>query len=112
PAYDAASHRHEKLCASLGIHGWNRLRHVAWPSIRRPVALAFSFAMAPSLGDLGVIAPFGSDQVHTLRYLLLQRMGSYRTADAAGLALLLGILCMALMFLAGSSRRSPLGYAR
>src|SRR5690606_21290597 len=26
PAYDAASHRHERLCALLGLTGWNRLR--------------------------------------------------------------------------------------
>ena len=53
-----------------------------------------------SLGDLGVIALFGSDSVQTLPYLLLARMGSYRTDDAAGLALLLGLLCLALVFLA------------
>jgi thiamine transport system permease protein len=56
--------------------------------------------MALSLGDLGVIALFGSDAVQTLPYLLLARMGSYRTADAAGLALILGLLCLALMMLA------------
>ncbi|UUP17318.1 thiamine/thiamine pyrophosphate ABC transporter permease [Nitratireductor thuwali] len=101
PAHDAASARHEKLCLALGIGGWNRLRLVDWPSLRAPAGTAFAFAMALSLGDLGVIALFGSDQVQTLPYLLLQRMGSYRTADAAGLALFLGLLCMALMFLAG-----------
>ena len=77
--------------ASLGISGWNRLRLVDWPSLRRPLATGFAFAMALSLGDLGVIALFGSDAVQTLPYLLLARMGSYRTADAAGLALLLGL---------------------
>jgi thiamine transport system permease protein len=56
--------------------------------------------MALSLGDLGVIALFGSDAVQTLPYLLLARMGSYRTEDAAGLALLLGIVCLALMLFA------------
>lgn len=100
PAYDAASARHEKLCLSLGISGWNRLRIVDWPALRRPAAIALAFAMALSLGDLGVIALFGSDQVQTLPYLLLQRMSSYRTADAAGVALLLGLLCLALMMLA------------
>ncbi|MGX5845619.1 thiamine/thiamine pyrophosphate ABC transporter permease [Mesorhizobium sp. PL10] len=97
PAYDAASERHEKLCAQLGISGWNRLRLVDWPSLRRPLATGFAFAMALSLGDLGVIALFGSDSVQTLPYLLLARMGSYRTADAAGLALLLGSVCLALV---------------
>lgn len=97
PAYDAASARHEKLCLSLGIAGWNRLRLVDWPSLRRPAATALAFAMALSLGDLGVIALFGNENVQTLPYLLLSRMSSYRTADAAGLALLLAILCLILM---------------
>ncbi|MEP9372225.1 thiamine/thiamine pyrophosphate ABC transporter permease [Mesorhizobium sp. KR1-2] len=100
PAYDAASERHERLCAQLGIVGWSRLRLIEWPVLRRPLSTAFAFAMALSLGDLGVIALFGSDQVQTLPYLLLARMGSYRTADAAGLALLLGLICLALMALA------------
>jgi len=100
PAYDAASERHERLCAQLGIAGWNRLMLVDWPSLRRPLATAFAFAMALSLGDLGVIALFGSDSVQTLPYLLLARMGSYRTQDAAGLALLLGLVCLALVLAA------------
>ncbi len=100
PAYDAASARHERLCLALGITGWNRFRHVDWPALRRPAATALAFAMALSFGDLGVIALFGSDQVQTLPYLLLQRMGAYRTEDAAGLALFLGLLCLALMFVA------------
>ncbi|WP_312891242.1 thiamine/thiamine pyrophosphate ABC transporter permease [Mesorhizobium silamurunense] len=100
PAYDAASERHERLCLALGISGWNRLRLVDWPSLRRPLATGFAFAMALSLGDLGVIALFGSDSVQTLPYLLLARMGSYRTADAAGLALLLGLVCLMLVIAA------------
>ena len=68
--------------------------------LRRPIATGFAFAMALSLGDLGVIALFGSDAVQTLPYLLLARMGSYRTEDAAGLALVLGVLCLVLMFVA------------
>ena len=39
---------------------------------------------------------FGSDSVQTLPYLLLASMGSYRTADAAGIALLLAVLCLGL----------------
>lgn len=100
PAYDAASERHEKLCLLLGISGWNRLTLVDWPALRRPLATAFAFAMALSLGDLGVIALFGSDSVQTLPYLLLARMGSYRTQDAAGLALMLGLVCLALVLAA------------
>ena len=68
--------------------------------LRRPLMTGAAFAMALSLGDLGVIALFGSDSVQTLPYLLLGRMASYRTDDAAGLALLLGLLCLALVFFA------------
>ncbi|MBO6717439.1 MAG: thiamine/thiamine pyrophosphate ABC transporter permease [Rhizobiaceae bacterium] len=100
PAYDSASARHERLAAQLDIRGWARLRLIDWPPLRRPLATAFAFAMALSLGDLGVIALFGSENVQTLPYLLLQRMGAYRTHDAAGLALMLGALCFALMMIA------------
>jgi thiamine transport system permease protein len=97
PAYDAASARNERLCAALGIAGWSRLRLIDGPVLGRPLGTAFAFSMALSLGDLGVIALFGSDGVQTLPYLLMQRMGSYRTEDAAGIALLLGALCLRLM---------------
>jgi thiamine transport system permease protein len=104
PAHDAAANRHDRLCASLGIAGFDRFRLVDWPSLRLPLATALAFSMALSLGDLGVIALFGSDAVRTLPYLLLQRMGSYRTADAAGLALMLASLCFLLMWIAGAAR--------
>jgi thiamine transport system permease protein len=107
PAYDAAGARYERLCAQLGLTGWNRVRLLDWPVLRRPLSTAFAFAMALSLGDLGVIALFGSDSVQTLPYLLLARLGSYRTADAAGLALVLGLLCLALMLLAGRLGKEP-----
>lgn len=100
PAYDLSQARHDRLAASLGMRGLPRFRLVEWPAMRRPLLTALAFAMALSLGDLGVIALFGSDAVQTLPYLLLQRMGSYRTADAAGIALLLGLLCLALMMIA------------
>jgi thiamine transport system permease protein len=100
PAHDAAAARYDRLSASLGLGGFARLRLVDWPLMRRPLGTAFAFAMALSLGDLGVIALFGSDAVQTLPYLLLARMGSYRTADAAGIALMLALLTLILMLAA------------
>jgi thiamine transport system permease protein len=98
PALAQAARASDRLCASLGIAGFARFRLIDWPMLRRPLALSFGFAMALSLGDLGVIALFGSQDLVTLPLLLLQRMGSYRTLDAAGLALLLGMLCLALVY--------------
>lgn len=111
PAWDTSAARHNRLCAQLGITGFNRLKLIDWPSIRKPFGMAFAFAMALSLGDLGTIALFGSDALLTLPYLLFQRMGSYRTFDAAGLALILGILCLGLMMIAdraASQKETPL----
>lgn len=107
PAWDTAAIQHNRLCAQLGITGFNRLYRIDWPSMRRPLGVAFAFAMALSLGDLGTIALFGSDALQTLPYLLLQRMGSYRTFDAAGLALILGVLCLGLMILAERATQPP-----
>ncbi|MBZ0163457.1 MAG: thiamine/thiamine pyrophosphate ABC transporter permease [Notoacmeibacter sp.] len=100
PAHDAAAARHDRLAASLAVTGFARLRLIDWPALRGPALTAFAFAMALSLGDLGVIALFGSDSVQTLPYLLLARLGSYRTADAAGLALILATMCLTLIFAA------------
>jgi thiamine transport system permease protein len=104
PAYDAAAARHDRLCGQLSIVGLDRLRLVDWPVLSGPIRTGFAFAMALSLGDLGVIALFGSDHVQTLPYLVLARMGSYRTADASGLALLLGVVCFILMFVSANTK--------
>ena len=68
--------------------------------------MRLAFSLALSLGDLGVIAIFGSQDVQTLPYLILQRMGSYRTQDAAGLALLLCVMTMARMMVADRGSRA------
>jgi thiamine transport system permease protein len=107
PAWDGAAARHDRLAAQLGITGIARLRLIDWPPVRRPALTALAFAMALSLGDLGVIALYGSDSVQTLPWLLYARMGSYRTADAAGLALILGLVCLGLMLLVERGRTEP-----
>ncbi|WP_102960205.1 thiamine/thiamine pyrophosphate ABC transporter permease [Mangrovicella endophytica] len=107
PPLAAADRRNDRLARSLGLTGFARLRHVEWPEIRSPVGLGFAFAMALSLGDLGAIALFGSQDFITLPFLLYERMGSYRTRDAAGLALILGLICLALMVLAERGLRRP-----
>lgn len=99
PAYRTAASRNGRLALSLGVTGWNRVRRVEIPALSRTITAALAFGMALSLGDLGAVAMFGSESFVTLPYLLLQKMGSYRTADAAGLALLLAVVCMGLMLI-------------
>ena len=85
-----------RLCANLGLTGWQRFRLIDWPRLRRSFAFAGSLAAALSLGDLGIAALFGNERLLTLPLLLQQRMGSYRQADAASLAGLLALMCLAL----------------
>ncbi|MFN7103445.1 MAG: thiamine/thiamine pyrophosphate ABC transporter permease ThiP [Pseudorhizobium sp.] len=96
PAMEAHRLRTGRLAASLGISGFRKLWHIDRPILMKPAALALSFAMALSLGDLGAVALFGSSDFATLPWLLYSRLSSYRTADADGLALILGAVCLIL----------------
>ncbi len=96
PAYRTHLARTARLALSLGVTGWRRFLRIDWPALKKPFLTAFAFAMALSLGDLGAVAIFGADGFVTLPWLLYSRMASYRTADAAGIALILGVLCLLL----------------
>ena len=96
PAYSTHLARTARLALSLGVTGLHRLRWIDLPALKKPLLTAFAFAMALSLGDLGAVAIFGAEGFVTLPWLLFSRMASYRTADAAGIALLLGTICLLL----------------
>ncbi|WP_299392105.1 thiamine/thiamine pyrophosphate ABC transporter permease [Pelagibius sp.] len=97
PMMDEAQ-RHDRLCQSLGIAGWSRLRLIEWPNLRRPAALALAVAATLSMGDLGVIALFGSEDFATLPLLLYRAMGSFRMAEAAVIAAFLSLVCLLVFF--------------
>lgn len=105
PAVTSHFLRTGRLSVSLGLQGLPRLRFADLPVLWRPLAMAFSFAMALSLGDLGAVALFGSENFVTLPWLIYSNMGSYRTNDAAGYAFLLGVVCL-LLAATGVSRHS------
>lgn len=96
PAALQAQEQHLRLADSLGMTGWNRLRLVDWPLMRRPLGLALGLTTALSMGDFSVIALFGSAGTETLPFLLYQQIGSYRIGDAAMTAVLLVTLNLAL----------------
>jgi thiamine transport system permease protein len=93
-----ASQDHDKLCASLGIDGFNRFKLIEWPTLRKPIALAMAFSSTLAAGDLSVIALFGSQDIRTLPLLLYQRMGSYQLEAASVTALMLLMLCLLLFW--------------
>jgi len=102
PAYAVHRRRTARLAASLGLRGISRLRLIDWPGLRKPLFTALSFAMALSLGDLGAVALFGSSSLMTLPWLVYSKLGSYRTNDADGYALILGMICF-LLTIAGTA---------
>ena len=70
------------------------MRLVEVPLLRRPLGLALGLCAAISVGDLGVIALFGTRDNATLPLHLYQKMASYRMDEAAVIALLLIVLCL------------------
>jgi thiamine transport system permease protein len=86
-----------RLADSLDIGGFSRFRRIDLPVLRPAFLTALGFSMALSLGDMGAIALFGSEDFITLPSLLYAKLGSYRSTDAAGLALILGLMCLLLM---------------
>jgi thiamine transport system permease protein len=106
PAFFEHLARTGQLSESLGLSAGQRLRFVDFPALRRPLLTALAFAMALSLGDLGAVALFGSENITTLPTLIYAQMGSYRSNDANGLALILGLICLVLALIGapGSSR--------
>ncbi|WP_304617338.1 ABC transporter permease subunit [Paracoccus sp. (in: a-proteobacteria)] len=98
PAAQALRADYERLAMSLDLRGWARLRHLTLPRLRRPLGFAAGLAAALSMGDLGVITLFASDQP-TLPLKLYQLMNSYRMADAAAASVLLMALSFGLFWL-------------
>ncbi len=86
----------DKLCNSLDLRGWRRFRLITFPALAPELGFAAGLSAALSLGDMTVIALFGSQQFQTLPWLLYQTMGRYRAEDAAALALLLLVLTLLL----------------
>ncbi|WP_313752121.1 thiamine/thiamine pyrophosphate ABC transporter permease ThiP [Mixta calida] len=98
PMRDIAE-RYQRLCLSLDIRGWRRVRLIELKALKRPLAQALAFACVLSVGDFGVVALFGSADFRTLPYYLYQQIGAYRSADGAVTALLLLLLCFLLFTL-------------
>lgn len=96
PAMEKTAQRYDRLSFSLGLSTWARWRTIEWPLLRPDIGYAAAIAFCLSLGDLGVIALFGNQNFTTLPWLLYQKLGSYRTDDAAGIAFIM----LAIMLLA------------
>lgn len=86
--------RYEYLCHSLALDGWNRFRIIDWPLLRRPLGLSAALVAALAMGDLGVIALFGTPKTATMPLVIYQQLGAYLIPQATVTALLLLGLCL------------------
>ncbi len=88
-----------RLREAMGLSGWAWLRWVLLPRLKRPLGFAAGLTAALSMGDLGVIALFANPDRATLPLKVYQLMGAYRMDQAAGAALLLLIVSLALFWM-------------
>ncbi|WP_316859872.1 thiamine/thiamine pyrophosphate ABC transporter permease ThiP [uncultured Cohaesibacter sp.] len=83
----------------LGIKRRDAIRIIHWPLMRKPLGLSLGIAAALSIGDLGVIALFGSPSAPTLPLYLYQQLGAYRMDQAYGTGVLLTSIAFAFFVL-------------
>ncbi|MDX8349167.1 thiamine/thiamine pyrophosphate ABC transporter permease ThiP [Cognatiyoonia sp. IB215446] len=106
PAVAAVREDFGRLALSLRLTGWAWLRIVVIPRIRRPLGFAAGLAAALSMGDLGVIMLFAGQAQETLPFAMYRLMGAYRMEAAAGAALLLVALSLALFWICDRGGRT------
>jgi thiamine transport system permease protein len=99
PAMRQHHARHHALCQQLALTGWNRWRWIDWPLLRRPTGLAAALVAALAMGDLGVIALFGTSESTTLPLLVYQQLGAYQIPEATVTAAFLLLLCLLVFWL-------------
>jgi thiamine transport system permease protein len=90
---------YDRLCDTLNLQCWARLRYVTLPRLARPLGFGAGLAAALSMGDLGVIALFAGQGNATLPLMIQRLAGAYRMEDAAAASLLLVALSFAMFYL-------------
>lgn len=95
PPLEAIARTRGRLISSLPLDGWRQFTLVEWPLVARDIGVVAALAFCFSLGDLGVISLFGTQDFATLPLLMSRALGAYRTNDAAGIAAVLLLITLA-----------------
>ena len=99
PPLEAIARGQGRLVRALGLSGWQQFTLVELPLLGRDLGVALALAFCFSLGDLGVISLFGTQDFTTLPLLMYRALGTYRTNDTAVIAALMLILSLAVFIL-------------
>ncbi|WDR01147.1 hypothetical protein PSQ19_09600 [Devosia algicola] len=89
PPLDTIARSRGKLIRSLGLSSWQQFKLIEYPLLGRDVGVVLALSFCFSLGDLGVIALFGTQDFTTLPLLMFRALGAYRSDDAAAIAAIL-----------------------
>jgi thiamine transport system permease protein len=95
PPLDAIAARRGKLIRSLGLSGWRQFLSVEWPLIAGEVGVVAALAFCFSMGDLGVISLFGTEDFTTLPLLMSRSLAAYRSNEAGSIAMIMLLLTVA-----------------
>jgi thiamine transport system permease protein len=87
-----------RLSETLGLRGWALWRWVILPRLGPQIGFAAGLTGALSIGDLGVIALFADLERATLPLQMYRLMGAYQMEAAAGAALLLLVMALAIFW--------------
>ncbi len=94
PPLEAIATQRGRLIRALGLGGWQQFMLVEWPLLGREIGVVLALAFCFSLGDLGVIALFGTQDFATLPLAMYRALGAYRSNDAAGIAAIMLLLTL------------------
>ena len=99
PAAEDIRRDYAKLSKSLSLTpiGWTYW--VFLPRLRKPIGYGAGLIAALSMGDLGIIALFGSSEFATLPLKIYQLMAAYRMDQAFSSAAVLVLLSFSLFFI-------------
>jgi len=95
PPLEAIALSRGRLIRSLDLGGVRQFAEIEWPLIARDAGLVVALGFCFSLGDLGVIALFGTQNFATLPLLMVRALGAYRSHEAAAIAALMLVLTVA-----------------
>jgi thiamine transport system permease protein len=100
PALARTAQQNDRLCAQLGLQGWNRFKTIDAPALRGPLAQAVLMIVVLSMGDLTAVTLLGAQGLVTLPSLVQQQLGHYQSHEAGGTALILALICLTTTVLA------------
>src|SRR5205814_5076518 len=90
----------EQVAATLGASPWQTFRRVTLPNIQTATRLSIVLTAARAFGEFGAVLVVGggiAGKTQTATTFIYSAMEERRRAAALGMALLLGVLSMALL---------------